>query len=83
MEGVYKSRAVVHIKDNQAGTEMSKVISGVTCISSCSQVHQHAIDIIDNVVANSTNPRIPSSRDHLLEDNSKLSYFSLFCSCLM
>ncbi|GMN28326.1 hypothetical protein TIFTF001_044226, partial [Ficus carica] len=66
MEGVYKSSAVVHIKDDQ-GTEMTKVISGVASISS-SQVHEHAIHV-DNVVANSPKHRTPSP--HLMEDTKE------------
>ena len=72
MEGVYKSSAVVHIKDDQ-GTEMTKVISGIASISS-SPVHEHAIHV-DNVVANSPKHRTPSS--HLMEEKGKLS-FSLY-----
>ncbi|GMN28456.1 hypothetical protein TIFTF001_044238, partial [Ficus carica] len=66
MEGVYKSSAVVHIKDDQ-GTEMTKVISGVASISS-SQVHEHAIHV-DNVVANPPKHRTPSL--HLMEDTKE------------
>lgn len=62
MEGVYKSKAVMHIQGNQ-GTEMTKVISGVTSIS-CSKVH---VILVENIA--SAIPRIPSC--HLLEDNQK------------